>query len=660
MVCMAGAHTLHAQNTLYIHSNDGTKQAYGITSVDSITFSAGLNNLFLFREGVRVDFSVAAIDSIVFGTVAPAIDTTGQDTTGQDTLAVHDSTMIFIDYQQDTAIVTHYFTSSKFKVTVSGAQVSIVSSMGLADLKYYLSGSATEGSFSLESDTKYELVLNGVSIASTTTAPIKLSKKIARTITLANGTTSVLTDHSGSDGKAVINTKGVTTIRGGGSLVVNANKKNGISSDYSITITGGNITVNNTAYAGKGIKADGDILISGGNLTLTPSGSLVMDTVGSGYDPSYCTGIGADGSISISGGTVNITLPASNVAGRGIKADGNIEVTGGSITVVSHSGGGTYRDSTGAIDSYKSSCIKADGNLLLTAGVLDLTATGSGGKCASADGIICFGQANGTDSALRFTAKTTGKKFLVTGSGMDADYSNPKAVRAEGNLYVYSGLLNITTSNDGGEGLESKDTLFVKGGTNLLNTYDDGINAKNHLQIDGGVTYAHSTNNDGMDANGTITVTGGLAISIGSRSPEEGFDCDQNTFKITGGVMVGVGGATSTPTASVCTQPSLIYKSLTSGNALCITNANGTDILTFQVPTISGGGGGFPGGGPGGGNTGRLTLLFSSPALANGEYSIKQGGSISGGSSFNGYYTGATYAGGSSTSVTISGMVTQK
>lgn len=34
-----------------------------------------------------------------------------------------------------------------------------------------------------------------------------------------------------------------------------------------------------------------------------------------------------------------------------------------------------------------------------------------------------------------------------------------------------------------------------------------------------------------------------FTVSNGARSPEEGFDCD-NTFKITGGTIIGTGGAT--------------------------------------------------------------------------------------------------------------------
>ena len=194
----------------------------------------------------------------------------------------------------------------------------------------------------------------------------------------------------------------------------------------------------------------------------------------------------------------------------------------------------------------------------------------------------------------------------------------------------------------------------------VLTTYDDAINATNHVQIDGGKLYAYSSGNDAIDANGTMTITGGLVVAAGQTAPECSFDCDNNTFKITGGILVGIGGSPSTPTANVCTQRSLIYNGITSGTALQIVNGSNSELLTFQVPAYSNvnGGGGRPGGGgPGGGS--QLTLLFSSPNLATGTITFKQGGSISGGTNFHGYYTGATYSGStSSKNVTISSMVT--
>ncbi len=636
---------IYAQKVMKVYNTDGTIYTYKLSDIDSCNFSAQMVNMLLYQSATSTNLSVSGIDSIVFG----------------EAMSV-DSSAIYVYYEGDTARVVHYISSDKFVVTISGADVSITTSAGIADLKYYLSGTTTNGSFTLESDAKFTAVLNGVNITSATKVPVNLTKKVNRNIIIANGTTNTLTDNSASAGKAVVNTKGATTINGAGTLVVNANKKNGISSDYDINIESGTITINNTAEASKGIKSDANIYIKGGNITINPSGTLSMEAIGSGYDLSYCSGITADGNIEVSGGILTITIPSSNAAGRGLSADGHITITEGTIAITSNATAGTYLDTTGTTDSYKSSCIKADSNIVLLGGTLTLKTTGTAGKCINADGAIYIGTSTNSADNLNLNMSTTGAKLYVSGSGQNADYSNPKALKAQSNLYVYGGTINVSTTQDGGEGLESKDTVFILGGTIVLNTYDDAINATNHIQIDGGKLYAYSSGNDAIDANGTMTITGGLIVAAGQTAPECSFDCDNNTFKITGGILVGIGGSPSTPTANVCTQRSLIYNGITNGTALQIVTSSSVELLTFQVPTYTAngnGGSGRPGGGHGGGS--QLTLLFSSPNLTTGTITVKQGGSISGGTNFNGYYTGATYTGRSSTSstnVTISSMVT--
>ena len=66
------------------------------------------------------------------------------------------------------------------------------------------------------------------------------------------------------------------------------------------------------------------------------------------------------------------------------------------------------------------------------------------------------------------------------------------------------------------------------------------------------------------------------------------------------------------------------------------------------------GGGGWPGGGPGGGQGGSgATLLISHPSIAkSSSYTIVYGGTISGGTEFNDYFTDAEYTGGTEKSVT--------
>lgn len=214
--------------------------------------------------------------------------------------------------------------------------------------------------------------------------------------------------------------------------------------------------------------------------------------------------------------------------------------------------------------------------------------------------------------------------------------------------------------------------MFISGGEITLNTYDDAINAASHIEISGGKVYAHATGNDAIDANGTITISGGLVIAVGQTAPEGGFDCDQNTFKITGGTLIGIGGEHSTPTSSVCTQRVILKSGVSANQAINFTDNSNNSIIMFQIPAITsmqGGQGGNPwgspangpGGGPGGGNPGGnngLVLLISSPSISTGTYKLYTGGTITGGTEWNGYYTGATYTGTTSTSITVSSMVT--
>jgi len=178
-----------------------------------------------------------------------------------------------------------------------------------------------------------------------------------------------------------------------------------------------------------------------------------------------------------------------------------------------------------------------------------------------------------------------------------------------------------------------------------MKKHPDIIRCYTLSKIIGGQVYCYSETNDGIDSNGTLTVSGGTVISVGASSPEEGIDCDQNRFSITGGTLIGVGGATSTPTSSACTQRSLIYATSSSIQLIHIESSAGKEALTFKMPRTY---------------NSQMTLLFSSPSLeASTSYTIYTGGSVSGGTEFNGLYTGATYTKGTSASTfTTSSMVT--
>lgn len=287
-------------------------------------------------------------------------------------------------------------------------------------------------------------------------------------------------------------------------------------------------------------------------------------------------------------------------------------------------------------DNDTSSCagIKCDANVVIETVELTILSTGSGGK-----GINVSGELVIHDGSISIT--TTGDQYVY-----DRDNDTAaKAIRSEGDLTINGGTFVIRTSKTEAEGIESKATLTITGGDLDVQAYDDCLNAGTYIQIDGGTIYCVSASNDGIDSNGTLTVTGGLIISAGASSPEAGIDCDQSRFTITGGTIIGIGGDTSTPTESACTQHSVVFRTSSVSNRIIhIESATGKEALTFKAPKSY---------------SGTTTLLFSSTALeANTSYTIYTGGSISGGTAFNGYYTNSTYTEGTSAGTfTTSSMV---
>lgn len=442
-----------------------------------------------------------------------------------------------------------------------------------------------------------------------------------------------------------------------------------IKCDSTLTINGGHIVVNNSGNQSKGLKSKSVININGGTLTVTASGTTVLESTTEGNDPSYCSAIACDGDINISGGSITLTLPASNGGGKGISCDSTLSITGGTLNITTAGDGEVYTVSGSTKDAYTSACIKSDGAVNIQGGYITCSSTGNGGKGINCDGEIIIGKVGEMDSLIVLNVSTSGAHIAISSTGgggwpggggpggSQGDYANPKGIKAEGNLTINSGIVNVncTQNTEGGECLESKDTFTINGGhITAFSNYDDAINAASRININGGVTYAASNNNDAIDCNGSIYITGGLTIASATRSPEEAFDCDNNTFSITGGTIVGThvnGNMFSSPTASACTQHSMKYVGASNNAVQIVRDSDNTVILTFKIPTLSGnGGGGWPGGGSSSGNA---CMTFSSPELTQGSYTLKYGGTITGGTDFHNYYTGATYSGGSTKSFTV-------
>ncbi len=650
------------------------------------------------NKGIVLDAPVSSIDSMYINENGKlkvrttnnlySFDFTEVDSLTFPFIPASTGDIVYINYNGTTAEVINPYPTSEVNITVSEAKVS-VTSLSSENITFILSGTANPGRFAIESTTTPTIRLNGVSLTNPTGKAMDLTCDAGVILEFADGTTNSLSDGIGSDKKAAlmsnsdllvqgngtlnvtsfvkhpIKVKGICTINSGNFVITSdVDDVNGLSADSTLVINGGSFDITMNGDISKGIKCDDNLTINGGDFTIVAAGSTVLEVVNNQNVPSYCTAIKCDNDINIGGGTFNITLPTSNQGGKSISADGDITITGGVFDILTQGAGAAYTVTGTTKDSYTSSCLKCDGNMEILGGNLLLRSTGAGGKGINSGGTMKIGLENASNDDLILNVTTSGERITVeAGSGGgwwpggEGEYANPKAIKADSNLTINSGNITVNctqTQNEGGECIESKAILTINGGNiEAYSKKDDAVNASSQLILNGGTYYVHSDANDGTDCNGTMQINGGFFISNGSRSPEEGFDCDNNQFKITGGTAIGTGGGTSSPTTSVCTQPSMKINTQ-QGYAIQILKSDGTVVCTYKCPTFTSGGGG----GPGGGNS--MVMLFTDPQLQTGQsYTIKYNGTISGGTEWNGYYTGnVTYSGGQSTTATLSSMYT--
>lgn len=478
-------------------------------------------------------------------------------------------------------------------------------------------------------------------------------------INILGGNVSI--NSTGDEAKA-LNASGLISISGGTvEITSSGDDSKGIKCDERVEISGGSVEISHSGVISKGIKC-ANLDVSSGEIIITASGQTLVEEEENQDVPYYCSAIKVDTEINIAGGNFNINLSSSNNGGKAISCDGDINISGGTFALETHGDGASYTVSGNTKDAYTSSCIKCDGNMAILSGNFTCVSTGKGGKGINADGDMTFGT-TAPDRDLIVNVSTSGEPVTISSGGGGpwggGDYANPKAIKCDGNMTINSGTftINCTQNQEGGECLESKAQMIINGGCiEAYSKSDDVINVERNLTINGGTIYCHSDNNDAIDSNGTLFINGGLTIANGSRQPECGFDCDNNQFKITGGIVCGTGGDTSNPTSSVCTQPSMKINTQAE-YAIQVLNASGEVVVTYQCPALQGGGGGgWPP--PGGGSS--MKLLLTHPDFVTGQtYTVKYNGTISGGDNWNGYYTGnVTYSGGQQTTVTLNSMVT--
>lgn len=570
-------------------------------------------------SGTADDSNSPTLDSNITAYDGETADDAENDVAGTDEDIYREantfSDTVKVVYSDASATVTT--TNSNVLTYVSGAYVTVdMQTNEVKNVCIVASGTSSDGQLKIYGAKKFQLTLNGLDLTCTKGPAINDQCKKRCFVYLPDGTTNRLTDastystepyylstssESDEDRKGCFFSEGNLIFSGSGVLVVKGNYKHGIATDgYFYTRPG--VTIAVTQAAKNCIQVNGD----------------TDDGIG----------------INVTGGLIYACATAT--AGKAMKTDLNVDISGGKL-LLNTSGGSEY--DSDEQDTSSPSCIKADGNVSISGGTLTLKSTGKGGKGIKADGTL---QVSGGTTNVT----TTGGKYTYS-SELTA---SPKGVRADGDITISGGNLNIevTGQSDGSEGLESKSKIAITGGYTYIYAYDDAMNAATDINISGGRVYCYAINNDGIDSNGSLTISGGLVIGVGTSAPESGIDCDNsNNFKINGGTVISMGGTLQSSPSSSSSQRSVVCNGVSASKDSYITilNSSSTPILTFKYPrTLSG-----------------ASLLFSSPDITSGaSYTISSGGSISSYTdSWNNWYSGGTWSDGSALSTfTASSVVT--
>ena len=333
--------------------------------------------------------------------------------------------------------------------------------------------------------------------------------------------------------------------------------------------------------------------INGGTITLIPSGA--MKVINS--DASYSSAIKTVDFVQNEG---TLTITASGQAGRGITAT-NITTNGGTLKIT-NSGAGVQ----GSSDNYTAKGLKADTSIKLNAGDITITMSGTGGKGIKSAGTYTQGTSDGNGPTLKVTTtgsslggSTSGGGGFPGGGGPGQESSggsSAKGIKVQGTIYLYGGTSEVYTSTDGAEGMESKTAIYVQGGKHYFKCYDDCMNSSGKIFFNGGVTVCYGYGNDAVDSNagttGAITIGNGVVFAYTTKgSPEEGLDCDNNSYiQVTGtGIAISAGGAqgggsSSSSISNAAQGYAFVTSSISyaTGRYYTLADSSGSNLVTYS------------------------------------------------------------------------------
>ena len=490
------------------------------------------------------------------------------------------------DYDESEAVSitlnsTKATSSDSTKVNINGSTVTIKD-----EGVYILNGTLSNGQIIIDAEDtdKVQLVLNGVTINSNTSAAIYVRQADKVFVTLAKGTTNTLSnksafvaiDDNNIDG--VVFAKDDITFNGSGTLTINGAYGSGVVAKNDLTITGGTYKV---TAADHGFTAKDSIAIADGTFQVTAGkdgfhsensddatkgylyvgdGTYTITATGDGFDAASILQID-DGTVQIkTGGGSEATL-AEDASANGVKTAGNLLLSGGSFTLncaddAFHSNAnltvkdGTYNIATGD-DGFHAdlanvvekgtinitSCYEGiEGEtVLVSAGTINIVSSDDGINAAESGEDSDTEEAQGQPGKMgngempAFDSSATPPEKPAVDATTSASTSTTKGTPPTGTLPTGADGEMTGHMDGGGFGANENCDITIKGGTITLDTNGDSLDSNGSINITGGVIYITGPENNGnscVDSDGDSVITGGTLVACGSSSMFHGFSTD--------------------------------------------------------------------------------------------------------------------------------------
>ena len=277
--------------------------------------------------------------------------------------------------------------------------------------------------------------------------------------------------------------------------------------------------------------------------------------------------VSSGGTINTNYDTVTITVSGSVISPGSWSNYSSSQSSGGFP-------GGFEEGNTDKADS-SAKGIKADNRVLISGtALIDITAYDDG-----------LHANNGTS----FDNGETGVGDVEISGGTTTISCSDDGVHADRYLNISGGSLTVTSSYEGLEGNQ----ITVSGGTSVAYASDDGVNCgagiglSPSLTVTGGYLFASvpsSGDTDGIDSNGTISITGGTVITSGPNSNMAASALDaEKTVTLSGSdvTLMVFGGMEKTPSTSLTKQTK--SGTYSSGKEYTVTFSDSTTVKLYGL-----------------------------------------------------------------------------